>query len=261
MNARTYLIYGLLAGLIAGLAAFFVGHQIGEPHVDAAIAVEEAHSAAEEATMTDDAAAGHTHEEDGTVVSRENQSTWGLLTGTLAAGTALGGIVGLAAAFAAGRLGRLRASQTTAVIAAVGFLSVSVVPFLKYPATPPAVGNPDTIGERTGLYFTFMLISVLAAILAVLVVRQLTPSRGIYQAIVAGTVIYLAIVVVAGMVMPTVNEIGDFPADTLWYFRRASLLTLTTVWAVIGFVLVGLVGRAEARQRAAITRPTVAATV
>ena len=28
--------------------------------------------------------------------------------------------------------------------------------------------------------------------------------------------------------MPTVNEVGDFPADTLWYFRRASLFTLAT---------------------------------
>ena len=49
--------------------------------------------------------------------------------------------------------------------------------------------------------------------------------------------------VVAGQLMPTVNEVGDFPADTLWYFRRASLMTLATMWAVIGIGLTGLVGR------------------
>ena len=43
--------------------------------------------------------------------------------------------------------------------------------------------------------------------------------------------------------MPTVNEIGDFPADILWYFRRASLLTMATMWAVIGVGLTGLIGR------------------
>ena len=43
--------------------------------------------------------------------------------------------------------------------------------------------------------------------------------------------LYLVVMVVAGQLLPTVNEVGDFPADTLWYFRRASLLTLATMWA------------------------------
>ena len=55
--------------------------------------------------------------------------------------------------------------------------------------------------------------------------------------------LYLVVVVVAGLLMPTVNEVGDFPADTLWYFRRASIITLATMWAGIGVLLVGLVGR------------------
>ena len=54
---------------------------------------------------------------------------------------------------------------------------------------------------------------------------------------VAGAGGYLAVVVVAGHLFATVNEVGDFPADTLWFFRRASLITLATMWAVIGVVL------------------------
>jgi hypothetical protein len=52
--------------------------------------------------------------------------------------------------------------------------------------------------------------------------------------------------VIAGQVMPTVNEVGDFPADTLWFFRLSSLLTLATMWTVIGVALTGLVGKLHA---------------
>src|SRR5689334_24138184 len=138
MSARTFLINGLIAGLFAGFATFLVAHTVGEPPVNAAIAVEESHVEHEPAT-------GHHHDEPGTVVSRENQSTWGLLTGTLAIGTALGGLVALASAGAVGRVGRLRPTQSTALVALIGFVAVALVPFLKYPASPPAVGNPDTI--------------------------------------------------------------------------------------------------------------------
>ena len=59
MNARAFLVRGLLAGLLAGLATFFVAHQVGEPHVDAAIAVEEAHEAHEATDQAAGEPAGH----------------------------------------------------------------------------------------------------------------------------------------------------------------------------------------------------------
>ena len=43
--------------------------------------------------------------------------------------------------------------------------------------------------------------------------------------------------------MPTVNEIGDFPADMLWCFRISSMLTQATMWAAIGVLLAGMVGK------------------
>jgi hypothetical protein len=61
--------------------------------------------------------------------------------------------------------------------------------------------------------------------------------------------------------MPTVNEIGDFPGDTLWYFRRDSLITLATMWAVIGVVLTALVGRLYERERQADARRELAASL
>lgn len=260
MNARALLVRGLLAGLIAGLAAFFVANLVGEPHVDAAIALEESAAPASEASSD-----GHTHsydaEEEVFEVSRTNQSTWGLLTGSLAVGVALGGLVALVVAGTLGRLGRLLPGQSTALVALIGFVSVALVPFLKYPATPPAVGSGETIGERTALYFGFLLVSVLAAVLATYVAVRLRERVGTFAGVVLGASAYLVAVVASGQVFATVNELGTFPADTLWSFRLASALTLATLWGVLGVVLTGLVIRLYAQETAVAERRELAASL
>lgn len=262
MTARAFLIRGLIAGLVAGIATFFVAYLVGEPHVETAISLEESGTAAEEAPAEashdprDAASGGHSHthshshgdEGEGTEVSRDSQRTWGLLTGSLAVGLALGGIVALVAAGTIGRMGRLRPGQSTALITLLGFVAFALVPFLKYPANPPAVGSGDTIGDRTALYFGFVVVSVLTAVAATYVALRLRTRLGTYGGVVAGAAGYLAVMVVAGQLFATVNEVGDFPADTLWSFRRASLFTLATMWGVIGVVLTGLVGRLYAAQ-------------
>jgi predicted cobalt transporter CbtA len=266
MNPRAFLVRGLLVGLLAGFATFLVAHQVGEPHVERAIALEEAGSADEhthDETGAADESAGHSHgdEDGGTEVSRSNQRTWGLLTGTLAVGIATGGIIALLSAFAVGRMGRLTPRQSTTVVALIGFAAYSLVPFLKYPATPPAVGNGDTIGERTGWYFLFVLLSVLAAVLCTVLVLRTWEQLGAFQATVIALAAYVAVVVVLGQVLPTVNEVGDFPADTLWFFRRASLLTLCTMWAVIGIGLAWAVGKLYERSSAETARRELAASL
>jgi predicted cobalt transporter CbtA len=265
MTARNFLVRGLLAGLVAGLLAFAVAFVVGEPHVEAAIAVEEATAAHEAEHAENPPADGHTHDhegdDEGTVVSRANQSTWGLATGTLAVGIALGGVTGLAAAFAVGRIGRLRPSQSTALVSLIGFVAVTLVPFLKYPATPPAVGNPDTIGGRTLEYFGLMGLSILAAVGAVALATRVLDSFGTYRAVLVAAGGYLVVVIAAAVLLPAVNEVADFPADTLWYFRLASLLTLATLWSGIGVVLTGLIGRLYERESLAAARRDLAASL
>lgn len=267
MTARAFLIRGLIAGLVAGLATFFVAHQVGEPHVETAIALEEAGAAAPTEHTHDEAAAdGHTHthshgDDGGTEVSRDDQRTWGLLTATLTVGVALGGVLGLVAAGVAGRIGRLTVRQSTALVAVVGFVSFSLVPFLKYPATPPAVGDAATIGARTGDYFGFLLVSVVAAVLLTVLAVRLLPRYGAFAVTVGAVAAYLVVVVVVGQMFPTVNEVGDFPADVLWYFRRASVITLATTWSVLGVVLAGLLGRLQDQETVAAERKALAASL
>ena len=268
MTARAFLVRGLLAGLVAGLATFFVAYAVGEPPVESAIALEQAGSAegsgaGHDHASGEEAGDGHPHSGDdaGAAVTRDDQKTWGLLTGTLAVGLALGGIVALVAAASVGRMGGLSPGQSTAVVALAGFVSFALVPFLKYPANPPAVGSSDTIGDRTALYFGFLLLSVLAAVLATYAGVRLHPLVGAHAAVVVASAGYLVVVVAAGQVLPAVDEVGDFPADTLWSFRIAALSTLATMWAVLGAVLSGLVSRLHAVESATLRRRELAASL
>lgn len=258
LTPAAFLVRGLAIGLVAGIFAFAVAFFAGEPYVDDAIALEEAHAA--ELTH-DEAAAEETATEGETEVSRTHQKTWGLLTGLVVVGPAFGGLAALASAAAVGRLGSLSARGSTAAVAAVGFVAIALVPFLKYPATPPAVGSGDTIGGRTASYFGFLLISVLAAIAAVVVARRLAARLDGYSAVALAAAGYVAVVVVAGVLLPSVNELGDFPADTLWSFRVGSLMTLAALWAAIGVGLVALVGRLHDAARADLDRRTLAASL
>ena len=259
MTARNFLVRGLLAGLIAGLATFCVAYFVGEPQVQTAIELEGAGAAAAPADTPEEA--GHSHGDEGTVVSRHSQRTWGLLTGTLGVSIALGGLVALVSAGSVGRLGRLTPGQSTALVAFLGFVSVALVPFLKYPASPPAVGNAETIGSRTGLYFLYLLISVAAAVASVVLANRLWRDRGAYIAVLVGISVFLVVTVVAGQLLPTINELGDFPADILWYFRRAAVLTQATMWGVIGVALVGLTRPLHQRDLAEAERRELAASL
>ncbi len=271
MTPRSFLVRGLLAGLLAGFFAFAVSYTVGEPQVDAAIAVEEAGAAApvDQAPAADDDHAhaddghshSHSHDEGGTVVSRDNQSTWGLATGIFAVSTAFGGVVGLISAFAVGRLGRLRPSQSTAVVVGLAFVAAWLVPFVKYPSTPPAVGNEETLGDRTLYYFSIQAISILAMIGVVLLARRLLGRIGTYRTLLVAGGTFLVVVVVAGLLLPTVNEIGTFPGDTLWYFRRASLMTNVTLWAALGIILAGMIGRLYEQETVKVARRDLAASL
>src|SRR5690349_13178218 len=124
LTARTFLVRGLLAGLVAGVMTFGVAYLVGEPPVASAISFEEAQSAADSVAvdlqhdaMTEAGAVDHSHDDGDALVSRANQSTWGLATATVIFGIALGGIIGLVAAFAVGRFGRLSARASTALVA------------------------------------------------------------------------------------------------------------------------------------------------
>ncbi|GAA3874713.1 CbtA family protein [Streptomyces sp. NPDC003631] len=220
-TVRNLLVRGMLAGLAAGVLALVVAYFLGEPNVDSAIGFEDAHS----------------HEHEMEVVSRSLQSTAGLATGVLVYGVAFGGIAALAFCFALGRVGRFSPRATALLLSGCALLAVYVVPFLKYPANPPSVGDPDTIGKRTTLYFLMMVLSVLLAVGATILGKRLSPSLGTWYATVVAVAAFAVAIGLAYAFLPVINEVPrDFPATLLWRFRLSALAMQIVLWGGFGLV-------------------------
>ncbi|MFK4145237.1 CbtA family protein [Streptomyces sp. NPDC004065] len=218
---RNLLVRGMLAGLAAGVLALIAAYFLGEPSVDRAIGFEEAHS----------------HEHETEVVSRSLQSTAGLATGVLVYGIAFGGIAALVFCFALGRVGRFGPRATALLLSGCALLAVYVVPFLKYPANPPSVGDPGTIGERTSLYFLMMLLSVLLAVACTLLGKRLAGALGTWYATVAAVAAFALAIGLAYAFLPAVNEVPkDFPATLLWRFRLSALAVQAVLWGGFGLL-------------------------
>ena len=228
---RRGLAAGLLAGLLAGLFAFFVG----EPLLDRAIALEES---------------AHSHVEDGhgggeEVFGRTTQRV-GLFFATGLSGTFLGGLFGMVFAFFRGWMEAGSDWGRSLSLAAAIFAGFVVIPFLKYPANPPTVGDPETIRIRTAAYFTLVALSLLAVLAAWYAARLLrsrnvsTPAR--QAAVGLGLVVFVSVLFVA---FPASADPGDFPAGLLWDFRLSSLGTQIVLWTALGAVFGALCERAN----------------
>ncbi|MEK9518332.1 CbtA family protein [Streptomyces venezuelae] len=265
-TVRKLLVRGMIAGLLAGLMAFAVAYVMGEPSVRSSIALEEAEAAPAAGHGQhgggDAAAAPAPADEEEELVSRPVQSTFGLATGTLVYGVALGGIASLAFSFALNRIGRFSPRATAALTAAGVFTTVYLVPFLKYPATPPAVGNPDTIGKRTTLFFLMILLSVLLGLGAVIAGRRLAPRLGNWNATVAAGLGFAAAVTLAFVFLPPNGDAvrESFPAALLWEFRMASLTVQAVLWVAFALIFGALAARVlESRSAAADGSPAAEA--
>ncbi|MGC0362162.1 putative cobalt transporter CbtA [Rhodococcus sp. 27YEA15] len=236
-NFTKLLIRGLLAGLIAGILAGGVAFVLGEPHVNAAIAIEEADSAA-------DGSAGHTHgDEEAPLVSRDGQRG-GLFLATSLAGLALGAIFAVVAHYGR-RITTMSGPLLAIIIAVGGWLAIEAVPFFKYPANPPAVGDPDTINQRTLLWLAAVILGLLAVTAAAAAAKAVAGHEFLSVRIAAPVAAFLVIVAIGYISLPGVNEVGsDFPATLLWEFRLSSLATQATLWLVLGLAFAFLTDRA-----------------
>jgi hypothetical protein len=237
---RPLLVRGMLAGALAGLLAFGFAWLFGEPQVNLAIGFEaHMHQMAGEAPEPE-------------IVSRAVQSTVGLLTGVVVYASAIGGIFALAFAGAYGRLGRLDARGTAALLAAVGFVVLILAPQIKYPANPPSIGEPETIGIRTALYFTMIALSLIAAIAALSTGRQLARRLGAWNGVLIAGAVYIVVVAVAMLILPAINEVpADFSAAVLWRFRLVSLGIETVLWTALGLVF-GVLAERQLAPRAGL---------
>jgi predicted cobalt transporter CbtA len=230
----------MLAGVVAGLLVFALARWIGEPQVEHAIAFE----------TSLDQAKGEAPEP--MIVSREVQRSVGLLTGAVLYGTAIGGIFALVFAFAYGRSRITNPRALSALLAGLGFAAIVLVPALKYPANPPSVGNPETIGVRTAAFFLLIAFSIAATILAIQIECRFHDRMGAWNASLLAVAIFVVVMAMVSHFLPDFNEVPtDFPVTLMWKFRIAALEMQALLWGVLGFFFGWLAERGLAARRLA----------
>jgi predicted cobalt transporter CbtA len=247
---------GMLAGILAALLATVFARVYGEPLVDRAIAFEQSHEAHEAHAAHGGA---HSHEPDAASVSRATQKGAGLATAVLLYGAAVGGIFALVFAYCYGRIGRFGPRSLALLIAALGFLVVVLVPGIKYPPNPPAVGMGETIQLRTVAYFGMIAISIVALIVAGRVRVALEHRIGTFNALVAAAAAYGVAILLVQIGLPRIDEVpSDFPAGELWNFRVTAIGMQFVLWTTLGLVFGWLAEKCLGRPQSRIgNRPTL----
>lgn len=250
---KKLILRGLLSGLVAGLLAFAFARVFAEPQIQKAIDYESGRDAAQQAL---DKAAGLPAAAEGSeVFSRGIQANVGVGVGIVAFAIAVGGLYAVAYTMAYGRVGAVRARPLALRVALGGFLAVYLVPFLKYPANPPAVGDHDTIATRGTLYLSLVFAAVAIGVLALAFGRWLYTRYSAWTSTLLAGAAFVVLIGVLFAVLPSFGSLSvgspstdipqpltapdgrivypGFPADLLFKFRLYSIGAQVILWGAL----------------------------
>ncbi len=223
MKARVFVAITLLSGAIAGTILGVINQGVVEPFIERAIAIE-----MQNAVM------------DGEIINPIEFEAYRLWQrgGEVAAGTILGlsigSLFGIVFAYSRGSLAGSSEKKKALLLAGIMWLVLFLVPALKYPANPPAVGDPETIYYRQSLYVAFLAISGISALGLAFLYQKM---RGVGAIKLAVPLAYAGIMVIAFVAMPPNPDQVSAPMDLVNGFRIASGLTMTVFWALLGLLL------------------------
>ena len=216
--------FGALAGLAGGLAMALFLLLVGEKSISDAIALEDAAAHA----------AGESHD---ALFDRGTQLAGGFV-GSALAGVLLGLVLAVVLAAVRHRLAARDDWRRAVLVAFAGFVTIALVPALKYPANPPAVGDPDTIGRRTTLYVIMLAWSILSAWGGWRLSLWLRERQAAdHLRLTAAAALFVVLVAVGFVVLPGTPDEVTAPATLVWRFRVAALGGAAVLWGVAGTVL------------------------
>ncbi|EHB56403.1 hypothetical protein MycrhDRAFT_3597 [Mycolicibacterium rhodesiae JS60] len=262
----------LVPGVMGGVVSFVFSRMMIEPLISAAVDYEGEREHAE-AQLT---AGGHEHghEHGHELFTRSVQENVGAAVGVIALAVAMGVLFVVAYTVIRTMLQRRGAAPDPtglALLLSAGmFVAINLVPGLKYPANPPTVGLEETIGARSSAFLTITVISVVGACIAVAAGISWFRRWGSWRAAAAAVGGYLAVVLLAFVVLPSFHEVPGpltgpdgvlvegFPAQVLADFRVYSLLNQALMWGTIGATAAGLSAVAVRR---ATSSPALAGSV
>jgi predicted cobalt transporter CbtA len=238
LKTITFIAITLIAGAISGAFLAVMNLGVVEPYIDEAINIENQNAIAQ-----------------GEVINPQEFNDYRLWqkSGEIAAGTilgvSLGALFGVVFALTRNSIPGSNDKKKALILAGVMLLVIYIVPALKYPANPPAVGDPETIYYRESLYITLLTVSGFSALGLAFLYRKLGDKKG-KQIVVP--IIYMGIIAAAFMILPPNPDEITAPMDLVMGFRIASGLTMSAFWGLLGLILGALWDKTRPDERAKI---------
>ena len=225
MNAGYFIAIVLVSGFVAGTIHGAVNLAIVEPYLDDAIDIENQ-------TLFESGKAEDTPqfwiEYDS---YRDWQKSGQLLAGGIL-GMSIGALFGIVFVYSRNSLPKGHTVKKTFVLAAIMWLTIFLIPFLKYPANPPTVGDADTVVLRQTLYLLFIAISGFSAVGFFVLYKKLQNKKKGFA-----FVGYAVFITAVFFIMPPSPDEVTAPMDLVNGFRTMSVVAVSTFWVAEAIIL------------------------
>ena len=225
MNAGYFIAIVLVSGFVAGTIHGAVNLAIVEPYLDKAIGIENQNLfASGEAEDTPQFWVEYNS-------YRDWQKSGQLLAGGIL-GMSIGALFGIVFAYSRNSLPKGHTVKKTFVLAAIMWFTIFLIPFLKYPANPPTVGDADTVVLRQTLYLLFIAISGFSAVGFFVLYKKLQNKKKGFAFI--GYAVFITAVF---FIMPPSPDEVTAQMDLVNGFRTMSVVAVSTFWVAEAIIL------------------------
>lgn len=222
MKTIIFIAITLLAGAIAGTILGAINQVAVEPYIDRAVELE-THNANQSSQIINSAEF---------TAYRLWQRGGEIVAGTIL-GLSIGSLFGIVFAYTHSSVPGSNNKKKALIVAGIMWFVLFLMPALKYPANPPAVGDPETIYYRQSLYVAFLAISGFSALGLAFLYRKMG-ALNIKKAIIP--VAYAAIISGAYLAMPANPDPINAPMDLVMGFRITSAITISVFWGLLGVI-------------------------
>ena len=225
MKTSLFIIIVLVSGALAGMVHGTVNFAIVEPYLDQAIGIENQN-------LFESGEAKDTPE---FWVEYEGYRDWqkgGQILAGVILGVSIGSLFGLVFAYVRNSLPGNNDLKKSLVLAGMMWLTIYLIPFLKYPANPPTVGDGETVVLRAILYLSFIAISGIGAFGFYKLSKKFKANKKLISLV--GYAVFISAVFVA---MPENPDEITAPMDLVNEFRIMSVLGVTSFWISVGVIL------------------------
>ena len=225
MKTALFIVIVLLSGCFAGTIYGTLNLVIVEPYLDDAINIENQNlfSAGDEIDGPEFWVEYYEY--------RSWQKGGQVLAGAIL-GTSIGSLFGIVYALSKKSLPSRNNIGKTLILAGLMWFTLFVIPFLKYPANPPTVGDGETVVLRGILYLALIAISGFLAIGFYQIFKRLKAKNRILQII--G---YAALISLVFFVMPENPDEISTSMELVDGFRVVAFLTGTVFWFTLALFL------------------------